>query len=202
VVAVVLSGFHEWLDRWAPLAEWAVAGGTILLAVATFILAKQATREAKKVGDQVTLQREQMERATLPYLYPSTPRGWARGEVEWQDRQSAGPLLPMKNAGPGPALNIEGEVYWPNEGDGASWRTVKLYGGTVAPGESGEARLAGAFSGWPGGKGYLKCTDLSGGIWLTEFEYVQGDSGQLVGKHSSPEKINEEVIWQRYPPER
>jgi len=207
LVIITTAGLRGWLDDWAPLAEWLVAGGTILLALGTFRLAKQATREAqavtedaRQVANQVTLQREQMERGGRAYVYPSTPSGWAVGAAEWQDRRLT--VLPIKNGGPGLALNVEGKMYWRNPGEGVSWRTLTIYGGSVAPMDSVDARVSQNVQwGWQEGKGYLRYTDLSGSLWLTEFEYTLGEGGQLVGKHSPPEQIEDDgVIGQRYPP--
>jgi hypothetical protein len=85
-------------------------------------LARQARREAsavadesKQVAEQVKLQREQAELNLRAYVYPSTPAGWASGRADWQDRRLG--VLPLKNGGPGIALNVEGKAFWRNPGE-------------------------------------------------------------------------------------
>jgi hypothetical protein len=51
-VPASLDGFKDVLADWAPAAEWGVAIGTILLALATFRLAKRAKEEAEAVGKE------------------------------------------------------------------------------------------------------------------------------------------------------
>ena len=204
-VPLVSSGLHDWLARWAPLADWSVAAGTALLAFATFYLALKARAEARSVADdskqiaaQVALQREQIARADRAHVFPSTPTGWAIGAVEWQGRRAG--VLPIKNGGPGLALNVNGKVYWRNQGAGEAWRTVTIYAGTIASGDEVEARLSANVNGWADAIGYLFHSDLAGEGWLTEFKYILGDGNQLVCEHKAPELTAEADIWRRFPP--
>jgi hypothetical protein len=79
-----LDGLRGWLSDWAPAAEWAVAIGTILLALATFRLAKRANEEAQAVRQEAELLTRQVEIATeqlaaseRPCVYPITPHEWS-----------------------------------------------------------------------------------------------------------------------------
>lgn len=82
----VCASLHHFLDTWAPLAEWAVAFGTLALALATAWLGFQARDEAKEVGNQasavaqqvdvgrqqVAASKEQLESSQRPFVLPVT----------------------------------------------------------------------------------------------------------------------------------
>jgi hypothetical protein len=55
-VLASLDGFKDGLADWAPAAEWGVAIGTILLALATSRLAKRAKEEAEAVSKEAVTQ--------------------------------------------------------------------------------------------------------------------------------------------------
>jgi hypothetical protein len=194
--------FRHWLDRWAPLADWLVAAGTILLALATFMLARRARDEAKavredadQVAEQVRLQREQMERGSRAYVYPHVPWDWARGELFW----AGGPkmnltALPLKNGGPGLARNVHGKARWPL-GEEDFYETT-LYGSSIAPGDEIQTRLSqdalawGGSGGSGGAEGYVLYTDLAEQEWVTRFVF-RSEEGQLVGEHEAPVLVSD-----------
>jgi hypothetical protein len=118
VLASAQEELHAWLDRWAPAAEWGVAAGTLLLAVATFWLARRTREEAKAVATearaverQAELLSEQLTAAQRPFAYPIANQ-------EWQG--TPGRRIFLRNGGPGPALNVSGAVYWTGGAGGAS----------------------------------------------------------------------------------
>src|SRR5436309_14316250 len=73
MAVTIIASFHGWLDRWAPLADWVVAGGTLTLAIATFVLARRARQEGENVRADVELQREAMEQGSRAYVFPHAP---------------------------------------------------------------------------------------------------------------------------------
>lgn len=73
---ILAASVKQWLDDWAPAAEWAVAIATAALALMTYLLARGAKQEANKVGEQVALQAEAMAAAQRPVVYPITPHDW------------------------------------------------------------------------------------------------------------------------------
>jgi hypothetical protein len=70
--------FHDWLERWAPLAEWGVAVGTIALAAATYAVARSARAEARAVSGEATLLTEQARALLRAYVYPEASTEWER----------------------------------------------------------------------------------------------------------------------------
>jgi hypothetical protein len=121
VHGVTATGLQDWLDRWAPAAEWGVAIGTILLAMATAYLAKQAKREAAAVRDDadavrqsVVLQREQnltataaLDAQTAPFLTAAAPGDLpidANIREYAGDRRDGLILIPLWNVGNGLAV--------------------------------------------------------------------------------------------------
>jgi hypothetical protein len=116
---VSLAGFRGWLDDWAPAAEWAVAIGTILLALATFLLAKRAREEADAVRKEAELLTREVDIATQqlaaserPCVYPITPHEWSNSLGD------GGRWLAFRNGGTGIARNVRGRVWWHDRGGG------------------------------------------------------------------------------------
>lgn len=175
------------LGDWAPAAEIAVAVGTILLAAATFRLARQAKRQATTIGEQVALERQQLaqvieqvalERQQLeagqrPFVVPIVD-GWDPG--------ASPPWIRLSNAGAGPAYNVRGGLFWPHGIGGGV-----LIGPTTVP--AGQPPVAVPLAGtnwtgrevdWVAATGYLRYTDLASTEWQTHFRFwVDPFSGQL-----------------------
>jgi hypothetical protein len=179
VLAVVSDDhFRIWLEDTAPLAEWLVAGGTAALALATYTLAKRAADEAqavrdeaKIVGDQVTLQREQMEVAQRPHVFPAPPGDWAVREGVYGG--SGSDVLPVKNGGPGAALNVKGQLTW----GPPSGMTVQIVPTSLGPGDFQDLRLHWEYPqrDWESVRGWLDYEDVAGGRWRTNFRiYLEG----------------------------
>jgi hypothetical protein len=196
-VTLADSGFRHRVDQTAALASWAVAAGTLFLALATFQLARRARdeaeavrREAEQVGTQVTLQREQMEASARAYVYPWTPHDWVAGSDYWGGGRNA-TLLPLKNGGTGLALNVRGRAVW-NLGPGI-WHRVEIYAGTIAANDDLNARLSqDATQGWVGATGYLRYTDLRNQPWVTFFRFDRGEGDRPFGLHLPPARITDE----------
>lgn len=136
-------------------AEWAVAIGTALLALATFVLALSARRQARLEADHVVaIQR--------PFVSPVVTR-------EWDNEGSRQSRIALKNMGLGPAYNVEVGLYWTGGAGGASsvMRTV------LGPGDQTETRVTGEGINimWPNAKGYLRYRDSAGVEWQTHFRF-------------------------------
>ena len=174
-----VSVVHAWLQRWAPLADWGVAGGTFLLALATAWLAKQARKEARSVAqesvavaDQVSLQREQMQAATVPNVYPFGNDG------------SRVAVLLLKNGGPGLALNVRGAVFFRAPPTSSNRMSYEVAAGTIASGDAIDARLEHTLPhGWEGVEGFVEYDDTLGRVWTTHFRFGHARGNQLVGFH-------------------
>lgn len=77
---IPLASFQKWLEDWAPAAEWAVAGGTLLLAFVTAFLAWQTRssvgvvrKESGLIEEQVRTQREALAATLRPILVDARP---------------------------------------------------------------------------------------------------------------------------------
>jgi len=166
-----------------------VALGTLALAFGTFFLALQARnearavkRESQQIAEQVTLQREQLDAGQRPYVIPVADPDWS-----WKDglgryaQEQWKYLLPVKNAGLGPALNVQGSLdFGPPSGVKAPIIRTNL-----APGDSDDLRLhvEAAWSqgvDWTHVAGWLDYEDAQGGRWRTEFRIEQENSARYV----------------------
>jgi len=179
-----VESFRHDLEAWAPAAEWGVALGTILLAIATFVVARRARDEAAAVRDeaeqvreQITLQRDEAAERLRPCVYPVTPPEWAyaRGEFEGQrDR-----LLLVKNGGKGIALEAGGHISWRDE-HGNAIRT-ELVAGPIGPSDELVARLVphpGVLR-WTDATGTLIFKDASGLEYQTRFGFEVAPGNEI-----------------------
>jgi hypothetical protein len=141
--------------EYGTAAEWSVAGGTLLLALATFALAWGARKQVAVAADHVVaIQR--------PLVAPIVTPEWATDvrsdvEVDW---------IMLKNVGLGPAYNVKGALYWTGGAGGASSiQTTPLGSGdrpirALVQGE-------GIVINWPGVSGFLRYLDSGGTEWQT-----------------------------------
>ena len=81
---MIVASVHHFLSYWS-IPSWAVAVGTGTLAYATWRLGTRAQAEAdsvreqsKAVGEQVKLERQQLEASQRPFVLPVTA-GWLPG---------------------------------------------------------------------------------------------------------------------------
>jgi hypothetical protein len=185
----VIEGLHEWLERWAPLAEWGVAVGTAALALATYALAKRASEEATAVRAEAEQLAAQGAAALRAYAYPETTAEWAWGAGEWGEGRRDR-VLPLRNGGPGVALNVGGHFQAGTQG-----RHTTLYAGSIAPGQAFNARPATPIEGgWASWVGSYHCelsySDLNNEHWTTRFTITVGEDYQIVAEHQPPERLS------------
>lgn len=200
-IAIWSDHVREWTERWASLAEWSVALGTLALAIATFSLARQtrglaigaeeevkavrdeaeAVRESVKVQQgQLDLQREETRRLARPSVYPVIDSEWARGEGRFSMLTEKNSTLVLENAGPGLAWDVRGEVRWRNTNSEPCVTTVLPT--MVLPGQRADVRLEHAIDSWETAEGYLVYADVLSGqaVWRTEFRVRQSGSTYFV----------------------
>lgn len=164
-------------------SEWVVAIAETFLACGTVYLGLQARNEARsvrleagQVGEQVKLEREQMEAALRPYVIPAPDNDWSWHQGlgkyaggEWRK------LLPVKNAGPGAALNVRGRInFGPPNGT-----YVDLIPTGLASGDRVDLGVhwdVPAQNDWSGLTGVLDYEDIHGGHWRTAF-HVNDENG-------------------------
>jgi hypothetical protein len=167
-----VDGLKEGLSDWAPAAEWAVALGTIVLAFATFRLAKRAKEEAEAVRKEAELLTRQVELATEQLavserscVYPITPQDWSLSLGD------GGRWLAFRNGGSGIARNARGRVWWHERGGG--YDETALLGQTLAANDHSRLRLGDgkAVSRWWGVEGFIFYEDVRGNEWQSHFRY-------------------------------
>lgn len=160
-----------------------MAFGTILLAIGTVYLARQARREATAVradadavAQSVKLQQQQIEAGYRPNVFPVTTWDWARSGGRYAGRNR---LLPLKNSGPGVALNVTGELHWRQPNVPTQLLRSDIVPGTIAAKDELDARLTSAIGNWEDVRGFVAYRDLMGQEWRTHFVF-----GQLEGEIS------------------
>jgi hypothetical protein len=161
-----LTDWHGWKwEGWPAL----VAIGTLLLALATGVLAWFTYQVTKESRDEIVLEQRRLEAAQRPIMLPAAlePRPKAIG-----DPQRA---LIFMNAGPGAALNVVCRLRWSPPSGHTVW-LPKLH---VRPGGSAELPVGGAGgSDWLLVKGAIVCDDLAGDAWQTDFVIRSVDESQ------------------------
>lgn len=133
----------------------AVAVGTIVLAIATLVLAVGVWR-------QVRLQGEQLAASERPCVYPITPHKWLAHLGD------GGRWLTFRNGGTGIARNVRGRLWWHDKDGKAS-----LIGQTLGPGDHFRVwlRERKEVTRWYGAEGYVIYEDVRGVEWQSRFRY-------------------------------
>jgi hypothetical protein len=171
------------------VSQWVVAGAEIALACGTVYLAVQARNEARAVGresahvaDQVTLQREQMAAGTRPVVIPISPPGWSDGSGAYHDNWFA--TLPVKNVGPGAALNV---LAWLDVGPPAPPLRVETVRSHLGAGDTQDLTLIWTReirSEWQKAEGFVYFDDITGARWQTRFSvYLEANHRRIVVEH-------------------
>jgi hypothetical protein len=174
-VIVREGGFAFGWNTLVALGTFALAFGTFFLALQARDEARAVKRESQQIAAQVVLQREQMDAALRPYVVPFAHPDWSwdGGRMHYSDNNWRN-LLPVKNAGPGAALNVQGALsFGPPSGV-----TAPLIRTNLAPGDQEDLRVhvEAAWSqgvDWKGVAGWLDYEDIQGGRWRTNFRIEQ-----------------------------
>jgi hypothetical protein len=157
-------GFFAWYG-WSAL----VAIGTLALSAGTVWLGVQAKK-------QVDGEWAREWAAQRPEVYPLMTHEWVRGTGLYDRRRRN--LLPLKNGGRGPALNVHGEITAVSS-DGREYKR-KILAGTIAPGDVLDGRTApDEVEVWRTVRGVLRYRDLVEGAYETHFEFSEAEGGEL-----------------------
>jgi hypothetical protein len=151
------------------LGDLLVGLGTLALAGFTYWLGRSARQEGTQVANQVELERERLEREQQPWIVLAPDPDWAWGQGAgryggniWMER------FPVKNIGPGAALNVKGVLSW----GPPSGVFVELLATSVGAGDREDLRVhwdAGQREDWRRVEGKLDYDDIHGGRWRTTF---------------------------------
>jgi hypothetical protein len=169
---------------WASLIT---AGGTLVLALATFSMARRTADAAEASTALVALERDQLRQAYLPIVVPvieslsvshvaDVSEGIAHrtGEVHV--------TIPIVNIGVGPAVGVEVDIHWLDQvgGESVAPQPMKIPSklGGLAPGASWEmnARFRGLATPVLPFLLSLAFGDTAGALYLVEGRYFPGES--------------------------
>jgi hypothetical protein len=154
---------------WLALASLLVGGGGLTVA----IMGYRSNRNA--IGDAWA--REWA--AQRPVIYPMLTDEWLSGRKGGSSRLSACRLLPLKNGGRGPALNVVGTI---TVASGGKMREHRILASTVAAGDVLHARLdppAAKAADWDSANGSVAYSDLAGGTYEQLFVITKGPGGEF-----------------------
>jgi hypothetical protein len=180
VVVVVLTA------GWVTIASSMTAGdllvgvGTLALAAFTYRLGSAALAESARVGDQVAIERERLDGEAQPWVVPAPDPSWSwrsgEGRYAGDDWKR---LLPVKNVGPGAALNVKGSLNWPPP----SGTVVDVMPTSLGPGEREDLRVNWVPSpkdDWSRVEGTLNYSDVNKRLWQTRFVIEQRNEVRTV----------------------
>lgn len=157
--------------KWSAIGSLAAAAATTVLAGVTLWLVR-ATRGmvgAAKKGLEDDWSREWA--AQRPVVYPLVSVEWAYGHIPRKI------VLPLKNGGRGPALNVTGTITAVS-GETRYERTIVA--GTIAAGELLDARIeTPGIEDWSAASGVLRYSDLVGGSYETPFTFSLAPGDEL-----------------------
>jgi hypothetical protein len=148
------------------LGDALVAAGTLALAVVTGVLAYQARREVATATSSLAA-------ASRPHVFPFSRMEWVERVGEYKTAWNF--LLPFQSAGPGVALNIQGELSFLRPDSSRS--AIALIPTSLGPAQvenmelDGSGGPAAAYTDWDDVRGWIVYEDNQGGRWRTDFEY-------------------------------
>jgi hypothetical protein len=158
-----LTDWHGW--SWAGWSAL-VSVGTLLLAWGTFVLARRTDRANATSADALRFEAKKAAEANQPYVVPYGLAAWVQAHdnltnYHWHDR------FPLKNVGPGAALNVTGTFTIEVSEVQLSFAPTSL--------AAGEAEVVDVQ--WPprkphffgNGQGRLEYDDIDGTTWCTAF---------------------------------
>jgi hypothetical protein len=156
-------------------ANWSVAIGTIAVAVATLLLALVTRRSVRTATDELRLERERLTASQWPRVFPNPPLTWSEGAPPYnQDPRPWASVLPVKNGGPGVALNVRARLDWPAPA-GVHVESVPT---SLAPDDSADLRINWGVqprTDWADVSGTLTYSDITGAVWQTQFRVSLGN---------------------------
>jgi hypothetical protein len=178
------------------VANWAVAGGTIAVAVGTLVLAFFTFRSVQGATAELRLERDRLVAAQTPRVFPTPPIEWSEGAPPYNMELRLWPtVLPVTNGGPGVALNVRARLEWP----GAGGQYVGTVPSSIAPGQFTDLRInwgGDPLTDWANVVGALTYEDIHGTQWRTNFTVTteaQGrrniNVGDTIGVNADPPTV-------------
>ena len=154
------------------LGDLIVGLGTLALAGFTYWLGKSARAEGSQVAAQVKIERERLDAESRPYVVPAPDPEWLTPDNPvaggWSGNDGWKGSLPVKNVGPGAALNIQATLRF-GPPSGVTANTLPT---SVGPGEREDLLVHWAAPSsipWQHVEGTLDFEDIGGSRWQTHF---------------------------------
>jgi hypothetical protein len=179
-IAIVVAAGWVTVSGTTTVGDLLVGGGTLALAWFTYGLGRAARAEGIAMGAQVELERERREQEAQPWVVPAPDPTWL-----WHDgegRYAAGEwkkFLPVKNVGPGAALNVAGALNW----GPPSGVTVDILPTSIGSGDREDLRVNWASTPrqeWTRVEGTLEYDDVIDRRWQTRFVIEDKDGVRTV----------------------
>lgn len=165
----------------ALIVSLALSAASLLVAFGGFMLNRRA------IGDEWA--REWA--AQRPVVYPLALHEWTHALGEGRYRGGNARLLPLKNGGRGPALDVQGEIQCVSEPDKTPY-TRQILAAPIAAGDLFDAELTphpGVVH-WLGAEGVIRYRDLAGGSYETRFSCAAGPNGEITLRVSDPVSVS------------
>ncbi len=145
------------------------AGGLTVAVLGYWTNRNAIRREEVHRKEQIETEWAREWAAQRPVVYPVALPDWAYAQEGSRYRTGNARVLPLKNGGRGPALNVRGSVI--ATGSDATAYERELEAGTIAAGDLLDARLRQpGVQHWGSAKGVLRYSDLAGTEYETHFK--------------------------------
>jgi hypothetical protein len=157
------------VSLWVAIVSLVIGGGGLAVA----ILGYRSNRKA--IEDSWV--REWA--AHRPVVYPVLLDEWLSGSGAAYQQGGHKRLLPLKNGGRGPALNVRGVLTVTADNND---HVHEILASTIAAGDLLNARLVPtceAPADWSSARGTITFSDLAGGAWEQPFDFNKGPHGEL-----------------------
>jgi hypothetical protein len=161
--------------RITDVSLW-VAIASLLIGLGGLAVAILGYRSNRKAIDDAWTREWAAQRAVV---YPVLPDNWLSGRGPAHHHGGHTRLLPLKNGGRGPALNVRGVLTVTSENNE---HLHDLLPSTIAAGDLLNARLVPpceAPAAWSRAHGLITYQDLAGGAWEQCFDFKKGPQGEL-----------------------
>lgn len=154
---------------WVAIISLVVGGGGLAVAILGY-------RSNRKAIEDAWVREWAAHR---PVVYPVLLDEWLSGSGTAYQHGRHKRLIPLKNGGRGPALNVRGSLTVTTE---SGQHVHEILASTIAAGDLLNARLVppcDAPTGWSGAQGMVTFRDLSGGTWQQPFDFKKSSHGEL-----------------------
>jgi hypothetical protein len=154
----------DW-EKWTAIGTLTAAAATLILAGVTLALVFATRGSVAKAAEEIAITRERLDASQRPHVFPAPNLEWIAGSERYAGRWNE--VLPVRNGGPGVALNVFGQLQWPSP----SGVFVMLIATSLAPNTAQDMALdwSSPRDDWDNVSGFLEYEDVTGSRWRTGF---------------------------------